>query len=641
MTMTHSTTPPRSEFPTRLWVKIALAAAIIAYSLYFSLYQIQRHRALWTFIDLANMEQTIWNTLHGRFMRYTIYPATSELVTDFTDRITESRLGEHVQPILLLLMLPYALAQRPETLLILMSAGVGLGALPFYRIVQRRLHSDIWALLFALGYLLLPAIQTANGWDLHGTSFTPALLLAAIDAAECRRPGWWWVWSLLAMSGREDMPFLVGWGMLFTSPKELRRQARIMAGVGLLLSCLNFFVIIPTFGGGQTPYLAFFTPNDGGAGGGLLAALLNVEFWWTKLITFILYNFRLGAPFLFLYWLHWPSLLAMAPTLIINSLSRNAATIAPAYSHYSLPLIAWALVGAVEGYQTLCRRLTRLNSALAWRPTLGGGLLIAILATQCVEGYTPLNPHFVWPQRMGQEASIAALLTRIPADAPVALDMHLATHSARRPTLRIFPDLRGVEWVMVNVWQGGYPYGMQAQTWQTLFSDPTWETVAAQDGLILLRKGQGPPQGIPRAFARPAAAASQFNVAFGDAPSGASLRAVRVNPLPAGNFYLCTDWQLETAGELKFYVVTPGGEGPQATLLEISRIYPALTAQPGDFRDCTRLMTPPRGKTVTVQFYVADETGDRLPAAIVEPAGAGENLRAEADTLSLTLPAWW
>jgi hypothetical protein len=155
----------------------------------------------------------------------------------------------------------------------------------------------------------------------------------------------------------------------------------------------------------------------------------------------------------------------------------------------------------------------------------------------------------------------------------------------------------------------GYPYGIQPQTWQTLFADPTWETVAAQDGLILLRKGSGPPQAIARAFALPADAAPQFKVAFGDAASGLSLRTVRVNPLPAGNFYLCTDWQLETAGELSFYVVTPGGEGQQTTPLEISRIYPALTAQPGDFRDCTRLMTPPRGKTVAIQLYVEDNTG--------------------------------
>jgi uncharacterized membrane protein len=148
-----------------------LIVAIVAYSGYFSLYQMQRHRALWTFIDLANMEQTIWNTLHGRFMRYTIYPATSELVTDFTDRITESRLGEHVQPILLLLMLPYALVQRPETLLVLMSVGVSLGALPFFRIVQRRLHSDVWALLFAVGYLLLPSVKRPTA----GTCTAPVL----------------------------------------------------------------------------------------------------------------------------------------------------------------------------------------------------------------------------------------------------------------------------------------------------------------------------------------------------------------------------------------------------------------------------------------------------------------------------------
>jgi hypothetical protein len=41
-----------------------------------------------------------------------------------------------------------------------------------------------------------------------------------------------------------------------------------MAGVGFLLSCLNFFVIIPTFGGGHTPYLSFFVQKGGGMAAG-------------------------------------------------------------------------------------------------------------------------------------------------------------------------------------------------------------------------------------------------------------------------------------------------------------------------------------------------------------------------------------
>jgi len=627
------------ERPTPLWIQIALALAILVYSLYFSLYQLQRYRAFWIFVDTVDMEQSIWNTLHGQFLRYTVYPVSGRVVTDFSDRVTESQLGEHVQPIMLLLALPYALFPRTETLLLIPGVAVGLGAIPFYRIAKRRLNSARWGLLLALGYLLLPAVQTANSWDPHGVSFLPPLFLAALDAAQQRKAGWWWLWTLLAMSCREDIPFVAGWAMLFSVPKELRRQAIGMFVLGFTWSVVSFFVIIPHFAEGGTPYLAFFvSPDQTGSADGIFALFTNAAFWQEKIGTFLLYNLRLAAPLLCLYWLHWPSLLAMAPTLAINSLSRNSATTLPTYSHYSLPVIPWTLVGAVEGWLILTRALRRRRPTIAWQPLLGGGLLVTILASHLVEGYTPLSQSFLWPPLTGQEAHAAAMLAQIPKDAPVSLDMYLAGHDPRRPTVRLFPDLRDAEWVLLNVWHTASPYGIQPAAWQALFTDPAWETVQAHHGLILLRKGQGPPQDIARAFAAPADAPGQpLSVQFGETAQGITLRAVKVNPLPGGNFYLCTDWQVATGGEFAFYAATT----PPPTPLNFGQLYPALAAQPGEFRDCTRLTTIPRGKTVAVQLYVTDKTGKQLPITVVEAGQWGDALRPGADALQITLPAWW
>ena len=626
----HSKKSPPKKSKT--WPRIILIAIILIYITYFSLYQIARYRALWTFIDLAAVEQTIWNTLHGRFMHYTIYPTVHKSIDVFTDRVTENRLGTHVQPILLLLALPYMLIPRPETLLVTMCITVGLGALPFYHIVKRRLHSEKWSLLLTLAYLLLPAIQTANGWDLHGTSLLPTLLLFAFDAAERHNLLWWWVWALLAMGCREDLPFLVGWAMFFMVPKDLRRQAGYMLGLGFVFSCLNFFVIIPYFSGGSTPYLSFFvSSNSGDTTGGLLNSLTDIIFWGPKIINFLRYNFQLAIPLLGLYYLHWPTVLAIAPTLVINSLSHKMTTIAPSYSHYSLPLIPWVLIGTLEGQRIVNRHLMRLNSTLPWRATLSGGLCLTILATQFMEGYTPLNKNFVWPRPAQHYAAIKTLSGLIPPNAPASIGEHLATHNAQRHTLRIFPDLRDVDWVFINVWQGGYPYGMAPGTWEQLFSDPTWETVSARDGLILLKRGQGPPAHIAAAFIPPNNDTQLLNIQFGESAAKLYLHALHIVPQPLSNtFYVCSDW--ENVGNeslnIKLGFYDPADQGSQ--VLDATYIYPSLFHQPGKFRDCTLLFKNTRNSNISITFEVQTETQQSLPLLIIDP-GAWQKQLSQHD----------
>ena len=56
----------------------------MVYAVFFCVYQIRRHPTFQTYIDLTNVEQTIWNTLHGRFLRITTHPTTGEVIRDFS-----------------------------------------------------------------------------------------------------------------------------------------------------------------------------------------------------------------------------------------------------------------------------------------------------------------------------------------------------------------------------------------------------------------------------------------------------------------------------------------------------------------------------------------------------------------------------
>jgi len=486
--------PPKHSKLHVAWPHLVLALLVTAYAVYFSAYQIARHEAFYTNIDLANMEQTIWNTLHGRFMRATIYPVTGAPVSDFTDRQSESRLADHVQPILLVLALPYALIPRSEIFGVMLSLATALGAVPLYNIARRRLGSEAWALFGVALYLLLPTVETTNAWDPHGTSFLPPLLLAALDTLERGKRRWWWFWTLLAMGCREDIPLLTGWAMLCLAPRDHRQDAAVMASLGTLWSCVAFLIIIPYFGGDGTPYPARFFPSDTTlTTNGILTVLRQRAYWARTVQHSLTYNIRLGLPVLFLYWLHVPSLLAMAPTVLLNGLSWYIAAQIPDISHYSAPLVPWMIVGTLEGFVKLNRSLARWRPTLHWRRILSTAVTASVLGAHVASGYTPLSTRFSWPAPKRPPAQVRTFLAQIPEDAAISAEANLAAHLARRETLRLFPDLRGTTWIILDQRYGLYLYFTEEDAWKKIQQDPSWKVMAEQDGLILLRRARDGP----------------------------------------------------------------------------------------------------------------------------------------------------
>lgn len=590
---------------------VVLVALVVLYTVFFSAYQIERYRAFWH-EDIVSVEQPIWNTLQGRFMRTTYYPMAGLPVTDFSERRTESLLADHVQPFLLVLALPYALFPRTETLLILMSLTTALGAVPLYAIARRRLGSAWWALAFAGVYLLLPVVETNSVGDLHGLRFLPPLLLAALDAAQRGKSWQWWLWMVLAAGTREDVAFFAGWAMLWLAPAERRREAWIMFGVGTAYSLLCFLVIIPHFGGGGTPYLTRFFPlGTDLTPAGIVEVMFQGRFWLRNVLAFLSYNVRLGLPLLFLYGFHWPALLAAAPLLVLNGVSWFQVALYPNLSHYSAPVVPWICVGAVEGFVVVARWLHRARPTLQWRNLVGEALLVSTVATHVVSGYTPLALRFVWPQVGPREEAKVALLARIPEDAVVSAESHLGTHLARRETMRFFPDLRDAEWVILDFWTGHYFYLTAVERFQDLLLDSDWETVTAGDGLLLLRRGAGPPDSIADAF-RPQVSLPlmPLTVQFGtEDHHGLTLQGFDVRARANGHLVLCSDWERWNGGTLTPEISL---SGEKFDSLDGRRFYPPLLASPGSVRDCTQQIAIGNRREQDVYLRVRDGAGQVL-----------------------------
>ena len=99
-------------------------------------------------IDLGNMVQAIWNTLHGHFLESTTLQGRQV-----------SRLGAHVDPFLLLFVPLFWISSNPLILPVVQALAVASGALPVFWLARKHLGSSRAGAHFAFAYLLYPATQ--------------------------------------------------------------------------------------------------------------------------------------------------------------------------------------------------------------------------------------------------------------------------------------------------------------------------------------------------------------------------------------------------------------------------------------------------------------------------------------------------
>ena len=113
----------RKDISQRVSWSILISLTLL-YIINYSYLSIIQYNALFTgHFDLACFDQAIWNTIHGRILDTTIF--------DY------NFLGEHMSPILIILVPFYLIWQDPRMLLILQSLFLGITAIPIYLIVRK------------------------------------------------------------------------------------------------------------------------------------------------------------------------------------------------------------------------------------------------------------------------------------------------------------------------------------------------------------------------------------------------------------------------------------------------------------------------------------------------------------------------
>ncbi|MEM2740515.1 MAG: DUF2079 domain-containing protein, partial [Candidatus Bathyarchaeia archaeon] len=140
-----------------------LTSMVTVYSIIFSYYTIMRHYSFrsnaW---DLGILVQSIASAAQGKLFRNNVELYYSP---------TGSYFGIHFAPILFLAVPFFYLAPRVETILILQSTILALGAIPIYLLSKFYFNNYFVALTMATTYLLNPNLQGINWYDAHTQAF--------------------------------------------------------------------------------------------------------------------------------------------------------------------------------------------------------------------------------------------------------------------------------------------------------------------------------------------------------------------------------------------------------------------------------------------------------------------------------------
>ncbi len=365
-----------SEHKKILWGAVILYVIVMTAASFWK-YELFRYNA----IDLAYYNQVFWKTIHGQPFGLTIHPHLS--------------LGDHVEPFLLLLAPFYWLWPDARMLLLLQSLALTLTALPIYSIASflvkrhrvdvaqsnqsgvislsgvddqsghgsavsaesdgrkavshragvaneaKRDVSDWLPLITSLLWLANPLVHNVNLLEFHILPFALPFLFLAILAYEKEQIGRFILWSLIALTVREDLSLAIGAFALLAIIDVLRKKRSWQwIAVPLFLSA-SWFILAQKIAavyavGGSYKFLVYYA----WLGDSFPHLIANIFLRPLTVLAHIatgntlLFILALGTPFLFLFFVRPRYLIVTLPILAQHLLATYGGDPLIAETHY-------------------------------------------------------------------------------------------------------------------------------------------------------------------------------------------------------------------------------------------------------------------------------------------------------------------
>lgn len=433
--------------------------------------------------DLGNMDQAVWNTLHGHPFRFTNaagYPPT--------------RLFAHVEPILLPISLLYLIHSGPETLIFLQTVALALGSIPLFLFVRRKLPQvPIIAFFFVGAYLLSSAVLGEALFDFHPVTLATPLLLLTIWAMDTRRYRIFAVAALLAAFCKEEVALsLIPLGLFIAFYQKQFRLGITVALLSFIWVILCFFVILPYFNGtGFSIYSNRYTWM--GADPNQIAGHIFDQSTFTEVSTdgisrmqYLILLLLTGGGFSIFAPLF---LIPAIPELLINVLSEKPQQFS-GFLHYNAVIVpflmAASVMGAAKLYQSIVGKGVRSYVVV--------GIIIAslVITTACNLIAVRKNLYAFWvdhSQPRTQREAIDALLVQIPQSASVTTTPTLNPHVSNRYTLYLIsdPNAYTADYIGIDLadptWQDRHK-----AIYQNLIKKKKYHLVGAAGDVVLLQR---------------------------------------------------------------------------------------------------------------------------------------------------------
>jgi uncharacterized membrane protein len=516
-----------------------VAVSVILFCSYFILYLTTRHDALLTTAeDLGIMDQALWNAVHGNGLHQTI----CNILHDTNCYSVEgfNRFAIHFEPILFPISLLYLIVPGPKTLLVLQTIVVALGAYPAYWLARLRLRNELAGVAIAILYLLYPGQQQATIYDFHAVTLTTALLLFTLYFLYTRRTVLLFVFAILSMACKEQMPLVIVmlglWSILF--------QRRWHTGLGLVLLGvawwgLAFYIIMPHASPTGKPLLL---GRFDALGKGPVEVLVNVvrhprSFLKDHVIehSHRMYLQSLLSPAGYLpLFAPWVLILAL-PSIMLNLISSSSGQYSGLFQYNAeiVPVLIFSTIEAMVLLLWLVQMLgTRVHTWLANTSDKGYALfsrmklhtssiqmsLLVILlglvlftsarSDYYFHGQLPYSQGFRWPQVNAHTELAQHFMDMIPPDASVSAQATLVPHISQRQHIYQFPyavplsyavnpqPTAMADYVLLDVSADIYPYYTTpdyVRDIKSLLINKQYGIVAAQDGFLLLKRGLPAP----------------------------------------------------------------------------------------------------------------------------------------------------
>lgn len=360
-----------------------------------------------------------------------------------------SVLGDHWSPIIATLAPLYWIYNGPQDLLVAQGVLLALAIPPVWLFTRRALGgpgsrtATIAAYLVSITYALSSPIQGALGFDFHEVAFAPVLTAVGLERLQAGKTRT----GLLALAGlffvKEDCGLLVaGIGaalLLMREPWVSRRIAAAMIPVGIIVTFVEVYVLIPAMGGRSGYYWAY--PELGRNLPQAVTRLLTHPV--TALDALTTPGAKVGlvllllAPYLFLALLS-PLSVAALPLLLERLLNVKFPGWWSTGDQYNAYLIVILLFAAVDGLARLDGRvLPRLNPG--WRT---GRLPVAAAAVMAVVAIA-LVPYFAfgsllrpgWYHRSAYQENAVLAASHVPSNVVVEAASNVAAQLTSRDTV--------------------------------------------------------------------------------------------------------------------------------------------------------------------------------------------------------------